>query len=59
MKVMGATLRIPLLAVIPDFNSEELENLLHNLPIQDAAIQAPGMTMVDSEAVKVSYIGVQ
>ena len=46
-----------LLAVIPDFNSEDLEALLHHLPIQDAANQAPGMTM--AEAVEVSYIGVQ
>ena len=43
-----------LLAGIPDFNTEELEALLRDLPTQDDANQAAGMTM--TEAVEVSYI---
>ena len=38
-------------------NFEEMEVLLRNLPIQDAANQAPGMTM--AKAVEVNYKGVQ
>ena len=45
-----------LLAWVPDFNSKELEAFLCDLPIPDAANQAPGMTM--AEAVQVSYLGV-
>ena len=42
-----------LLPGVLDFNSEELEALLRDLPIQDAANQAPRMTM--AESVLVSY----
>ena len=41
-------------AGIPDFNTEELEALLRDLPTQDDANQAAGMTM--AEAVEVSYM---
>ena len=41
-----------LLARIPDFNTEELEALLRNLPVPDDTSQPAGMTM--AEAVEVS-----
>ena len=41
-----------LLAWIPDFNTEELEALLSNLPVPDDTSQPAGMTM--AEAVEVS-----
>ena len=41
-----------LLAGIPDFNTEELEALLLNLPVPDDTSQPAGMTM--AEAVEVS-----
>ena len=37
-----------LLPGIPDINSEELEDLLSDLPTPDAAIQAPSMTRAES-----------
>ena len=43
-----------LLAGIPDFNTEDMKALLRDLPTQDDAKQAAGMTM--TEAVEVSYI---
>ena len=42
------------LAGIPDFKTEELEDLLHDLPTPDDANQAAVMTM--AEAVEVSYM---
>ena len=41
-----------LLARIPDFNTEELEPLLRDLPVPDGTSQPAGMTM--EEAVEVS-----
>ena len=41
-----------LLAGIPDFNTEELEALLRDLPVPDDTSQPAGMTM--AEAVEVS-----
>ena len=41
-----------LLAGIPDFNTEELEALLRDLPVPDDTRQRAGMTM--AEAVEVS-----
>ena len=41
-----------LLGGIPDFNTEELEDMLYDLPTPDDANQAAGMTM--AEAVEVS-----
>ena len=41
-----------LLAGIPDFNTAELEALLHDLPVPDDTKQPAGMTM--AEAVEVS-----
>ena len=41
-----------LLAGIPDFNTEELEALLSDLPVPDDTSQPAGMTM--AEAVEVS-----
>ena len=41
-----------LLAGIPDFNTEELEDLLRDLPVPDDTRQPAGMTMV--EAVEMS-----
>ena len=43
-----------LLAGIPDFNTEELEALLRDLPVPDDTSQPVGMTM--AEAVEVSDI---
>ena len=40
------------MAGIPDFNTEELEALLRNLPVPDDTRQPAGMTM--QEAVEVS-----
>ena len=45
---------VALLAWIPEFNTKELEALLHNQPTQDDANQAAVMTM--AEAVEVSYM---
>ena len=43
-----------LLAGIPNFNTEELEALLRDMPTPDDANQAAGMTM--AETVEVSYV---
>ena len=43
---------VALLAGIPDFNTEELEALLRDLPVPDDTSQPAGMTM--AEAVEVS-----
>ena len=41
-----------LLAGIPDFNTEELRALLHDLPTQDYANQAAVMTMAEAVEVR-------
>ena len=51
LRVMGGKLRIPL-AGIPDFNTEELEALLHDLPTTDDANEAAVMTMVEAVQVR-------
>ena len=40
-----------LLAGIPDFNTEELENLLRDLPVPDDTSQPAGMTMAEAAEV--------